>query len=94
MDWKAAMSSEIFREYVKNELQKEAIDANKPEEKLDTGKILDDFEKFEFQVKNTPHLKKAFAAIRERLVNDPEYRSKVDPDFANGVMLLSLDEAE
>jgi hypothetical protein len=95
MDWKAAMSSEIFREFVKNELQKEAseardsvtIEANKE-------KVMDGFLEFQDRVQSNPKLKRAFSAWQKRFASDSEYRSKFNPDFVNGVMALFLDDED
>jgi hypothetical protein len=92
MDWKAAMSSEIFREYVKNELIKEA--EAKPEESVCTDKTLKSFEKLEAHINKTPELKKAFKTLQRKFAADPEYTSKVDPSFVDGVMMLFLDDKD
>lgn len=91
MDWKAASASEIFREYVKNELIKEAYVQADP---VDQEQILEDFDEFQKRVNTSPKLKLAFRALQEKFANDPVYRSKVDPKFADGVMLLNLDSEE
>lgn len=88
-DWKACVSSEVFREYLKNQVHKEAAQENflKESEEL----ILNDFEEFENRVKNNPQLKTAFKKIQEKLSSDPDYRSKVSARFIDGVMMLDLD---
>lgn len=95
MDWTAAMSSEIFREYVKNELKKEAKEIAEQKsqkvEELDKEAILNDFENLECKIRNNPKLKQAFKIYKEKLASDSEYRSKVHPDFINGIDMLFLD---
>lgn len=90
MDWKAAMSSEIFREYVKSELIKEAHEVQ--EEVIDKSKIFNNFKEFEKRVNNDPKLKIAFSLLKKKLANDPEYRKKVHPDFINGIQMLFIDD--
>lgn len=90
MDWNAASASEIFREYIKNELVKEANIAPKTE--IDEGQILEQFEEFQNYVNSSPKLRVAFRKLQEKFANDPIYRSKVNPKFADGVMLLNLGE--
>jgi hypothetical protein len=50
------------------------------------------FKIFEKQINDTPLLKKAFKALKEKVINDPKYKEKVHPDFVNGLMMLSFDE--
>lgn len=91
-DWDAATSSEIFREYVKNELVKEAYVVPKPP--VDETQVLEQFEEFQNYVNSSPKLRVAFRKLQEKFANDPVYRSKVNPKFADGVMLLNLDSEE
>lgn len=88
MDWQAAMSSEIFREYVKNELLKEANE--KPEPQIDKDHILSEFDKFTQKVNSNPTLKYAFSILKEKLAKDPKYRDKVHPDLVNGIAMLFI----
>lgn len=92
MDWKAAMSSEIFREYVQNELIKEAN--TPPPAPINEAQVLNELEEFQTKVRNDPYLRKAFRALKEKFASDPSYRSKVDVKFLQGVMLLDLDSEE
>ena len=89
-DWNAAMSSEIFREFVKGELIK---DANaKQVAPVDEAEALNEFDEFQHRVRETPHLRRAFKTLQQKFANDPAYRSRVDAKFAEGVMLLNLEE--
>ena len=88
MDWKAAMSSEIFREYCKIELQKEAQAPQVAQVKEE--EVLEDFDKFQNMVNSNPQMKLAFKELKEKFSSDLEYRDGVDPNFVNGVMLLDL----
>ena len=94
MDWKAAMSSEIFREYLKDELAKQANKREEPPpspENLDI--LLTDFKALESKINDNPQLRQAFVALRDKLASDPEYRGKVKKELVDGVMMLFLDEA-
>lgn len=98
-DWKAALSSEIFREYLKNELAKEAQETQqkslaKKEAKKNKKKTLKQFEELSERIKRDPQLKFAFKTLKEKFYTDPEYRAKTDPNFVNGVMMLFLDDEE
>jgi len=94
MDWKAVMSSEVFREYVKNELRKDAqtVESKREMTENEEAQVYSDFIKFQEQVNKDPQLKQAFKLFQEKFANDPEYRSQVNPSFVDGVMLLDLDE--
>ena len=85
-DWDAAMSSEIFREYVAVESQKK-VASRVP---IDKGQVLEDFEKFEQKICQSPQLKTAFKALQHKFITDPAYTEKVDPKFVEGVLLLNL----
>lgn len=97
-DWNAAMSSEIFREYVKNELiketqQKEQQKALKESKKnIDQDKVIAEYHKLSEKIRRSPQLKMAFKALKDRFNSDHIYRAKSNPDFVNGVMMLFLDD--
>lgn len=99
MDWQAAMDSEIFREYVNNELRKEAeaVAAQKPtlesmekelDEELAANAQLEEFQK---KVDASPALKEYFKRCKAALKADPSLHKKVDPKFISGVMMLDLE---
>jgi hypothetical protein len=90
-DWNAACSSEIFREYVKNELIKEA-NAPQPAPLASADDALVEFEQFENRVRSDPKLFAAFKALQQKFANDPAYRNKTDSKFVEGVLLLNLVE--
>lgn len=87
-DWAAVTSSEIFREYLNNELLKEAKQVAPIT--LDTKKVLEEFASLEQKIKETPSLKLAFLKLQETFSTNPEYRKKVNAKFADAVMLLNL----
>ena len=90
MTWKAAISSEIFREYLKNELMKSASSEEvSPEEEKDA--LIQEFEKFQEAVKASPNKVKVFKALQHKFATDPEYTAKVKKSFVDAVMLLDLD---
>jgi len=90
-DWEAAMSSEIFREYLGNELIKEAKAKPLLEPIFDNVAIMKDFEEFQNTVRSTPKLLLGFKALQNKFETDIDYRNKVDPKFAEAVLLLDLE---
>lgn len=95
-DWKAAISSEIFREYVANELKKEAyLEQNKETiQAQDVDDALNELDAFEKKLAADPELMKKFKRAWNALVENPQLAEKVDPNFVNGLKLLKLDEQE
>jgi len=95
MDWKAAMDSEIFREYAKNEIAKMANEAqqkreeekNVEEDKLD---ILEKFKEFEHEVRSSPKKLAIFKVLQDKFAADADYTSKVKKSFVDAVMMLDL----
>ena len=57
---------------------------------IDKDAVLKDFETFEKTVLGSPKMIQAFAALKKRFAEDPEYKAKVDPKFVAGVMMLDL----
>ena len=91
-DWTALMSSDVFSEYLKNELKKEA---NQPKEaKPELGSVLDSFASFEKKVNENPKLKRAFSKWQEVFSSDMVYRDRVDQDFVDAVMMLNIKDDE
>lgn len=103
MTWKACMSSEIFREYLTSELDREAeelriAEAAKKEElerKIDedheTWQKLAEFRK---KIAASPALKAKLRQAKAYLAEHPEMVEKVDAGFVRGLKLLDLDEDE
>jgi len=89
-DWNAAISSEVFREYLKDQLTKKSQQEQKPKDDLD--KVLIDFEELEKKINNDPQMKRAFRALRDKFLIDAEYRQNTKASFVEGVMLLNLDD--
>ena len=89
MDWAAIKDSEIMTSYLRGELAKEAS-CRPPVVKQED--VLRDFEKFEAAVKEDAKLRFTFKKLQEKFADDPEYTSKVNPKFVEGVMLLDLDQ--
>jgi hypothetical protein len=94
MTWKAFNDSEVFREYAKRELQREASrKLGEKEARLDEEarllKQLDDFqEKLEANPELLTRLKRAKAALEA----NPELAKQVDPSFITGIKLLNLED--
>ena len=89
-DWNAAISSEIFREYLKGEMCKHTIKEPKCKLNINSEQIFKEIEKFEEKVLANPQIKQAFQALQHKFETDPEYTAKVDPTFVQGVMMLNL----
>lgn len=95
-DWAAAMDSEIFREYAKNELLKKKAEAQQAAEQAaraedDEAKVLQEFEEFEKVVRASPKKLAVFRALKEKFATDPEYTATVKAEFVSAVMMLNLD---
>ena len=94
-DHKALMSSEIFCEYLKNELLKQAaeteqlkVQAEKDEEnKLENLERLSDLEN---KIKSSPKKLAAFKALQYKFATDPDYTAKVKKSFVDSIMMLDL----
>lgn len=96
MDYKAAMNSEIFREYAKIEksrMQKEAYEKEKAKEleAENDFKMMEQFAAMELEIKDSPKKLLAFKALKEKFATDQEYTKKVNPLFVQAVMMLNLD---
>lgn len=95
MDWQAAMSSEIFREYAANETARmrreaqiaEQAKAHEAEEEL---ALLEQFAAMELEIKDSPKKLAAFKALQEKFATDASYAEKVNPLFVKAVMMLNL----
>lgn len=93
MTWRAAMDSEIFRNYAENELQRIQIEqqvknASEDEEIINT---VESFEKLEREIKASPDKLKVFRALQEKFASDEKYTASVKKSFVDAVMLLNLD---
>lgn len=103
MTWKACMSSEIFREYLTAELDREAdelrcAEAAKKgelERKIkadqETWQELAEFRK---KVAESPALKAKLRQAKAYLAEHPEMVEKVDAGFIRGLKLLDLSDED
>lgn len=92
MDWKAAMSSEVFREYFQNEvvrINREAQNKQQVTEE-DELNVLEQFKEFERQIRSSPKKLTIFRALQNKLATDLEYAAKVKTSFVDAVMMLDL----
>lgn len=100
MDWMAAMSSEVFRNYVAGQLVKEAErEASKPTPEQIVDSNIDELDMaltamddFESAVRKNPGLLAQFKRAKAFLQNNPDAHDKVDPMFINGIMMLNLED--
>lgn len=101
-DWKAAISSEVFRNYVAIQLNEEAIKEAKKETEEQTlerqvndmDHVLTAMDDFENKIKSSPQLLAKFKAAKMALLTHPELIDKVDSNFVKGIMMLNLPEEE
>jgi hypothetical protein len=92
-DWSAAMSSEVFREYLKVETQRQAQVVEAPSQ-IDKTEEMHQLMALESSINKNPEMLKVFAALKRKFLTDPEYTAKVDPLFVEGVLMLDLDTQE
>jgi flagellar motor switch protein FliG len=92
MDWKAAMSSEVFREYFQNEVARINREAQNKQQvtEEDELNVLEQFKEFERQIRSSPKKLAVFRALQNKLATDLEYAAKVKTSFVNAVMMLDL----
>lgn len=102
MDWKAAVSSEVFRNYVIAQLQEEAaVEASKPtqeqiieREAENMDQALTAMDQLEQQIRKSPKLLATFKKAKAMLLTHPELMEKTDPNFVRGIMMLDLPEED
>lgn len=95
MDWKAAMDSEVFREYARNEITRMRAEAQQKQEEAqqaeeDELNIMDKFKEFERQVRSSPKKLAVFKALQDKFATDADYAAKVKKSFVDAVMMLDL----
>lgn len=89
-DWTAAISSEVFRNFVANELKKEAIAQEQVQEK-EMGTI-EAFEQFQASVNSSPKLRSIFKKLQHEFMTNSKIAEKTDPKFVQGVLLLNIED--
>ena len=95
MDWSAAISSEVFRNYVSNQLAKEASENKTAEQELmDEAKIMEEFDNLQKRINESPKLKAGFKKLQDIFLKNAEYKETVDPKFVEGILLLEIDEKD
>lgn len=90
-DWRAAMDSEIFREYVRNETVKLAEEDRKQKLAAEDEQVLEDFAQFQNEVRSSPHKLQAFRTLQKKFASDPDYAAKTKKSFVDAVMMLDLE---
>jgi len=90
MDSQALMGSEVFRNYL-NITEASSQDAAKQDAEMGKN-ALKDFEEFQKRVNASPVLKDNFKKLQHRFINDPDYRTSVNQDFVQGVLLLKFED--
>ena len=98
--WRACMASEIFREYVTDELRREASEQaqaqlNKQseiEQRIrDEQQTWQQLEALKVAVANSPALKAKLVQAKAALAEHPELAAQVDANFIEGLKLLDLE---
>jgi hypothetical protein len=87
-DWNAAMSSEVFKEYLK--ISSTLVPEPEPSE----DELLAELQAFQSKIRSDAKMRQVFKALQHKLASDPKYRSQVNPNFVEGVMLLDLDSPD
>ena len=95
MDWKAALSSEIFSEYLKTAvpdmIKKQAVEIEPKISQEEESEIVKQFEAFQEDIRNSPKKLAAFRALREKIISDDDYRAKTKKAFVDAILLLDLE---
>ncbi len=89
-DSNALLSSEIFRIFATNEIDKE----KKHLVELDNKKeeLINNFEKFQKHINSSEILKKTFKDLQQQFLTNAELVEQTDPSFVEGVLLLDIEE--
>jgi hypothetical protein len=90
MDTQALMSSEVFCNYLNQEMKRKA--QLQIESENSQKNALKTFSDFQDKVNANPYLKAEFLKLQKRFINDPSYKNTINEDFVNGVMLLRLED--
>ena len=85
LDERALASSEIFREYLKQEQTKSA--SIKPKT-IDTDTAISNFESIQTKIKTNAKLRSVFATLQNRFIQNP---TGADPAFIDAVLSLNLE---
>lgn len=100
-DWKAVCDSEIFREFVAQELQKEAHEESQKQARQledlekqaeEEERMLDAFADLNKEILKNEPLRKKLVQARNYINAHPEVLEKTDENFVNGLMMLDLGE--
>jgi hypothetical protein len=93
-DNKIMDSSEVWRNYAQAELSREsALEKKAFENKLDEeNRIMSEVEQFRQRVASDPVLRAKLKKVADVIDANPEFMDKVDPDFLNGLSLISFEE--
>jgi|LauGreDrversion4_2_1035121.scaffolds.fasta_scaffold44738_2 hypothetical protein len=100
-DLNALMSSEVFRNYLAIEQEREAKAHLLTDEQVksasrkfeEQNKVLEAFANFELQVKGDEILKKAFLDMQHQISSNPELAKKLGNKFVNAIMMLDLEDS-
>lgn len=98
-DLKALMSSEVFRNYLALENEREANQGKLTSDEVKTLKIkaketedvITAFSEFELSIKENRFLKKAFLDMQKQIQENPALSKKLGAKFVNAIMMLDLE---
>ena len=92
MDWKSALSSEVFRGYLAAELAKQKANVKTAEQiELENAAAINDFEEFQNKVNASSKLKETFKKLQYLFQTNEKYAATVNQSFVAGVLLLNID---
>lgn len=100
-DLKALMSSEVFRNYLAIELEKEAKAHLLSDEQIKNSQrsfeeknaALESFIKFESAIKQNDMLKKSFLDMQKQISENPGLAKKLGSKFVDAIMMLDLEDS-
>lgn len=94
IDWDNFYYSEVFRNYVIDEMRKEAEVRSENDHKISTSEALDKIEKMEKEIRSNAQLLNKFKVIQAKLIEDPEFYDRTDKKFAEVVLMMNFDNDE
>lgn len=98
-DLKALMSSEVFRNYLALENEREANQGKLTSDEVkilkrkakETEDAITAFSEFELSIKENRFLKKAFLDMQKQIQENPALGKKLGAKFVNAIMMLDLE---
>lgn len=104
-DLNALMSSEIFRNYLQIELEKEAsavlmkdklsmeADQEFIKQQKQFSDIIEKFAEFELSIKENRFLKQEFLNLQKEISSNEKFANELGSQFVNAIMMLDLEDS-